>query len=119
MQFGQRRSSAILKYVTFVHDRTRAQSVRTQLRGQLYLRSAAFTKHARVDRKKPGLSEIPPAQRCAVDQALDLFAKRHSRDEAMTRAYSVGAVRHGGDCPVFWRTLFERPVHCGGLAMKA
>ena len=41
-QFGQRRSSAVAKYVAFVHEGARLPSVWAQLRGQIYLGSDAF-----------------------------------------------------------------------------
>ena len=90
-QFGQRRSSAIAKYVAFVHEGARLPSVWTQLRGQIYLGSDAFVqKMQKLIDKKPGLGEIPRAQRRAISQPLEHFEKRYPRAEAMARAYLSG-----------------------------
>ena len=90
-QFGQRRSSAIVKYVAFVHEGARLPSVWTQLRGQIYLGSDAFVQKMQAQiEKKPGLGEIPRAQRRALTQPLEIFAKRYPHSEAMARAYLSG-----------------------------
>jgi putative transposase len=90
-QFSPRRSAAIAKYVSFVHEGARLPGVWTQLRGQIYLGSEAFVQRmqARIE-KQANLSEIPRAQRRAITQPLELFAKRYARDEAMARAYFSG-----------------------------
>ena len=90
-QFGQRRSSAIAKYAAFVDEGVRLPSVWTQLRGQIYLGSDAFVQkmQKQID-KKPGLGEIPRAQRRAISQPMEHFEKRYPRDEAMARAYLSG-----------------------------
>ena len=99
-QFGQRRSTAIIKYVTFVHEGAGLPSVWNELRGQIYLGSDAFVQKMQAQiENKPGLSEIPRAQRRAIDQPLEIFDK-YARDEAMARAYLSGQY-HGGDCPAF------------------
>lgn len=90
-QFGQRRSSAIAKYVAFVHEGARLPSVWAQLRGQIYLGSDAFVKKMQHQiEKKPGLGEIPRAQRRAISQPLAQFEKSYARVEAMARAYLSG-----------------------------
>ncbi|MGO8754439.1 MAG: transposase [Gallionellaceae bacterium] len=90
-QFGMRRSSAIAKYVTFVHEGARLPSVWTQLQGQIYLGSEAFVKkmQAQID-QKPTLDEIPRAQRRAITQLLAEFEQRYPRSEAIARAYLSG-----------------------------
>ena len=90
-QFGQRRSSAVAKYVAFVHEGARLPSVWTQLRGQIYLGSDSFVQkmQKQID-KKPGLGEIPRVQRRIIIQPLTQIEKRYSRDEAMGRAYLSG-----------------------------
>ena len=90
-QFGQRRSSAVAKYVAFVHEGARLPSMWTQLRGQIYLASDSFVQKMRTQiDKKPGLGEIPRTQRRMITQPLTQFEKRYSRDEAMGRAYLSG-----------------------------
>ena len=90
-QFGQRRSSAMAKYVTFVHEGARLPSVWTQLQGQIYLGSDAFVKKMQslIENQSP-LDEIPRAQRRALTQPLSHFKERYPRDEAMARAYLSG-----------------------------
>ncbi len=90
-QFGARRSSAIAKYVSFVHEGARLPSIWTQLQGQIYLGSEAFVKkmQSRIE-QKPTLSEIPQAQRRAITQPLSQFEARYPRSEAMARAYLSG-----------------------------
>ena len=90
-QFGQRRSSAVAKYVAFVHEGARLPSVWAQLRGQIYLGSDAFVQkmQTQID-KKPGLGEIPRTQRRAISQPLQQFENNYARDEAMGRAYLSG-----------------------------
>lgn len=90
-QFGRRRSSAIAKYVSFVHEGARLPSVWTQLQGQIYLGTETFVRkmQAHIERK-PALDEIPRAQRRAITQPLADFKKRYERSEAMARAYRSG-----------------------------
>lgn len=96
-QFGQRRSSAIAKYVAFVHEGARLPSVWSQLQGQIYLGSEAFVRkmQARIE-KQPALDEIPRAQRRALTQPLEQFEARYSRNEAMARAYLSGQYSMAG-----------------------
>lgn len=90
-QFGELRSSAIEKYVQFVHEGARLPSVWAQLQGQIYLGSESFvTKMQAQIEKKAALDEIPRAQRRAITQPLEDFEQRYSRDEAMARAYLSG-----------------------------
>jgi REP element-mobilizing transposase RayT len=90
-QFGRRRSSAIAKYVAFVHEGTRLPSVWAQLQGQIFLGSEAFVRKMQAQiEQKPTLDEIPRAQRRAMTQPLAEFEKRYQRDEAMARAYLSG-----------------------------
>ncbi len=90
-QFGSRRSSAIAKYVSFVHEGARLPSVWAQLQGQIYLGSEAFVKQMQSQiEMKPALDEIPRAQRRAITQPLAQFEERHPRNEAMARAYLSG-----------------------------
>lgn len=90
-QFGQRRSSAISKYVQFVHEGARLPSVWTQLQGQIYLGSETFVKKMQAQiEKKATLDEIPRAQRRAITQPLADFEQRYNRNEAMARAYLSG-----------------------------
>lgn len=90
-QFGSRRAGAIRKYVEFVHEGARLPSVWTQLQGQIYLGSEGFVKKMQEEvEKKPALDEIPRAQRRALIQALNDFARQYPRDEAMARAYLSG-----------------------------
>ena len=90
-QFGQRRSSAIAKYVTFVHEGARLPSVWTQLQGQIYLGSDAFvTRMQSLIEDKSSLDEIPRAQKRALPKPLSHFEARYPRNEAMARAYLSG-----------------------------
>jgi putative transposase len=90
-QFGQRRASAIAKYVQFVHEGARLPSVWTQLQGQIYLGSESFVKKMQAQiEKKATLDEIPRAQRRAITQPLAEFEQRYNRNEAMARAYLSG-----------------------------
>ena len=90
-QFGQRRSSAIAKYVSFVHEGARLPSIWTQLQGQIYLGSENFVlkMQAQIE-QKPTLDEIPRAQRRAIAQPLPDFEQRYPRNEGMARAYLSG-----------------------------
>src|SRR3972149_972326 len=73
-QFGQRRSSAIAKYVSFVHEGARLPSIWTQLQGQIYLGSESFIRKKKAKiKRKPALDEIPRAQRRAITQSLADF----------------------------------------------
>lgn len=90
-QFSQRRSNAIAKYVAFVHEGARLPSIWTQLRGQIYLGSDAFVQKIQKQiEKKPGLGEIPRAQRRAIGQPIEYYDQHNPRDEAMVRAYLSG-----------------------------
>ena len=90
-QFGRRRSSAIAKYVSFVHEGARLPSVWTQLQGQIYLGSEDFVRKMQAHlEQKPALDEIPRAQRRALTQPLSEFERRYPRNEAMARAYLSG-----------------------------
>ena len=90
-QFGRQRASATRKYVEFVHQGARLPSVWTQLQGQIYLGSESFVQNMQVlIEKKPGLGEIPRAQRRALSQSLVDFEKRHDRNEAIAHAYLSG-----------------------------
>ncbi len=90
-QFGQRRSSAIAKYVAFVHEGARLPSVWGNLQGQIYLGSEAFLgrMQAQIEKNRP-LDEIPRAQRRKLPQPLEHFGGRYPRNEAMARAYLSG-----------------------------
>jgi len=90
-QFGSRRSSAITKYVSFVHEGARLPSVWTRLQGQIFLGSESFVRkmQTRIG-QMPALDEIPRAQRRAITQPLADFEKRYPRNEAMARAYRSG-----------------------------
>lgn len=90
-QFGQRRASAIARYIQFVHEGARLPSVWTQLRGQIYLGSESFVRkmQAKIDRSH-SLDEIPRAQRRSISQALGSFEQKFQRSEAMARAYLSG-----------------------------
>jgi len=90
-QFSQQRSSAIAKYIQFVHEGARLPSVWTQLQGQIYLGTETFVKNMQAQiEKKASLDEIPRAQRRAITQPLDDFEKQYERNEAMARAYLSG-----------------------------
>ena len=90
-QFSQRRSNAIAKYVAFVHEGARLPSIWTQLRGQIYLGSDAFVQKIQKQiEKKPGLGEIPRAQRRAIGLPIEYYDQHNPRDEAMVRAYLSG-----------------------------
>jgi REP element-mobilizing transposase RayT len=90
-QFSQQRSSAIAKYIQFVHEGARLPSVWGQLQGQIYLGSETFVKNMQAQiEKKATLAEIPRAQRRAVTQPLENFEKQYERNEAMARAYLSG-----------------------------
>lgn len=90
-QFGQRRSSAIAKYAAFVHEGARLPSVWGNLRGQIYLGSAAFLGRMQAQiEKNRALEEIPRAQRRKLPQPLEHFGARYPRNEAMVRAYLSG-----------------------------
>lgn len=90
-RFGRRCSSAIAKYVSFVHEGARLPSVWAQLQGQIYLGSEAFVKKMQsLIENKPTLDEIPRVQRRALTQPLSQFEERYPRNEAMARAYLSG-----------------------------
>lgn len=90
-QFGQRRSSAISKYVTFIHEGARLPSIWAQLRGQIFLGSEDFMQKMQAQiGQKPTLGEIPRAQRRSITQPLPEFERDYPRDEAMARAYLSG-----------------------------
>ena len=90
-QFGRQRTSAIRKYVEFVHEGARLPSVWTQLQGQIYLGSETFVKNMQAQiEKKPKLDEIPRAQRRMLTQSLADFERSHDRNEAIARAYLSG-----------------------------
>jgi putative transposase len=90
-QFGQRRSSAIEKYVKFVHEGARLPGIWTQLQGQIYLGSESFMqKMQALIEQKPTLDEIPKAQRRVITQPLAEFEKKFERNEGMARAYLSG-----------------------------
>lgn len=90
-QFGQRRAHAIKNYIGFVHVGARLPSVWLKLQAQIYLGSEAFVRkmQAHIDRRSR-LDEIPRAQRRAVAQPIETFAKKYSGREAMARAYLSG-----------------------------
>lgn len=90
-QFGQRRSSAVEKYVKFVHEGARLPSIWAQLQGQIYLGSESFMhKMQALIEQKPTLDEIPRAQRRAITQPLAEFEQNFDRNEGMARAYLSG-----------------------------
>ncbi|MDD5058334.1 MAG: transposase [Sideroxydans sp.] len=90
-QFGIRRSSAIAKYIQFIHQGARLPSVWAQLQGQIYLGSETFVKNMQAQiEKKTSLDEIPRAQRRAITQPLEEFEKQYERNEAMAQAYLSG-----------------------------
>jgi REP element-mobilizing transposase RayT len=90
-QFGQRRSSAIAKYVSYVHEGARLPSIWTQLQGQIFLGPEAFVQKMQAQiGQKSALDEIPRAQRRAITQPLAEFERRYPRNEAMARAYLSG-----------------------------
>lgn len=90
-QFSQRRSSAIAKYIQFVHEGARLPSIWEQLQGQVYLGSESFVKKMQgTIESKASLEEIPHAQRRALTQPLQDFEKKYDRNEAMARAYLSG-----------------------------
>lgn len=90
-QFGQRRSSAITKYVHFVHQGAQLQSVWTQLQGQIFLGSETFVSKMQTHIKTlPKLDEIPRAQYRVGTQPLTDLVARYPRNEAMARAYLSG-----------------------------
>lgn len=90
-QFGQKRVSAIVNYVRFVHEGARLPSIWTQLQGQIYLGSEEFVlkMQAQIEHK-PTLDEIPRAQRRIMTQPLAEFEQRYVRNEGMARAYLSG-----------------------------
>lgn len=90
-QFSAQRARAIAKYVEFVHEGKGLPGAWEQLRGQIYLGSEAFVgkMQALVDRQ-PVTTEVPRAQRRALNRALAEFAQKHPRNEAIARAYLSG-----------------------------
>jgi putative transposase len=90
-QFGTQRARAIGKYVAFVHEGKGLPSVWSALQGQIYLGSEKFIKKMQsVLVKKPGLTEIPRAQRHAWARDLADYARAHERDEAIAMAFLSG-----------------------------
>ncbi len=90
-QFGVRRSSAIAKYVAFVHEGARLPSVWSKLQGQVFLGSEDFVSRMQTHiAASPTVKEIPRAQRRALKKSLTEFAEAHPRNEAMARAYLSG-----------------------------
>ena len=47
--------------------------------------------------KKPGLTEVPRAQRRVLKRALSEFAQEHERNDAIALAYLSGAAYDGCD----------------------
>lgn len=107
-QFGSQRARAIARYVTFVHEGAKLPSVWRRLQGQIYLGSEAFfvSKMQALVEEKPGLAEVPRAQRRALKRALSDFADAHPRNQAIARLF-VRAAYDGGDCRAFRRALHD------------
>lgn len=93
--FGQRTSSAQVRYRAFVAEGKNQPSPWGQLKNQIYLGSDAFVDKMQ-NRLAPDrdLSEVPAAQRRRVAKPLDYYACQHrDRNEAIQRAYASGG--HG------------------------
>jgi signal transduction histidine kinase len=106
-QFSPRRSAAIAKYVSFVHEGARLPGVWTQLRGQIYLGSEAFVQRmqARIE-KQANLSEIP---RAAAGDHATVGAIRRALCARRGDCASVllGSAYDGSDCAVLQGSLFD------------
>jgi len=90
-QFGESRTSAIAKYVAFVHEGARLPGVWTNLQGQVFLGSEDFViqMQTRII-ESPTIREVPRAQRRAMAPSLTDLAEQYPRDEAMAQAYRSG-----------------------------
>lgn len=90
-QFGESRTSAIAKYVAFVHEGARLPGVWTNLQGQVFLGSEDFVTQMQTRIiESPTIREVPRAQRRAMAPSLTDLAEQYPRDEAMAQAYRSG-----------------------------
>ena len=90
-QFGESRTSAIAKYVAFVHEGARLPGVWTNLQGQVFLGSEDFVTQIQTRIiESPTIREVPRAQRRAMAPSLTDLAEQYPRDEAMAQAYRSG-----------------------------
>ena len=90
-QFGAQRARAIAKYIAFVHEGKRLDSVWSRLQGQIYLGSESFIKKMQTEiEKKPSVLEVPSAQRRALARELADYASAYERDDAIALAYLSG-----------------------------
>ncbi len=91
-QFASQRSRAIQKYVEFVREGVKNESVWGELRGQIYLGREKFVRAMQKQaEKKESLTEIPRAQRRPIAKSLSHYEKSHpNRDEAIVNAYATG-----------------------------
>lgn len=90
-QFGESRTSAIAKYVAFVHEGARLPGVWTNLQGQVFLGSEDFVTQMQTRIiESPTIQEIPRAQWRAMAPSLTELAEQYPRDEAMAQAYRSG-----------------------------
>ena len=91
-QFGTQRQRAINKYIEFVREGIKRESVWQDLRGQVYLGGEKFvTKMQKLSEKKADFSEIPRAQRRPIAKSLSHYQKQNTdRDAAMAKAYATG-----------------------------
>lgn len=91
-QFASQRSRAIQKYVEFVREGVKNESVWGELQGQIYLGREKFVRAMQKQaEKKESLTEIPRAQRRPIAKSLSHYEKSHpNRDEAIVNAYATG-----------------------------
>jgi putative transposase len=90
-QFAAQRARSIAKYIAFVQEDKRLDSVWSHLQGQIYLGSESFIKKMQIKmEKKPSVPEIPRAQRRALARELADYANAYERDDAVALAYLSG-----------------------------
>jgi len=92
-QFSVQRKTAIRKYMAFVQDGLRRDSIWAQLNNQIYLGDQNFidSLQQHIGEKEKDL-QIPKIQKRSIAKTIQEYAKMSSsRDEAIVKAYDSGA----------------------------
>ena len=90
-QFGEHRGDAVARYIDFVRAGVNLPSVWEQLRGQVFLGSAAFIERALATLNLDAIHGVPQAQRRPLALPLIEYATKHTdRQLAMAAAYTSG-----------------------------
>jgi putative transposase len=89
-QFSVQRKTAIRKYMAFVQDGLRRDSIWAQLNNQIYLGDQKFIDSLQQEKEKD--LQIPKIQKRSIAKTIQEYAKMSSsRDEAIVKAYDSGA----------------------------